>query len=190
MKNSPPRQRPTTAARLRIAWKEVDMFREMRRKKQALSFGECVAVLLHGTSGVLAVAGDDDYPYAVPLSYAYTDSKIYFHWATAGHKLEAIKRHSKVSFCVIDKDEVRPEEYTTYFRSVIAFGQARVLDDPEEKLRALEILAARYSPDQVEGRRREIDRLFQQVCMVELAVEHLTGKEAIELMKKRMRQTD
>ena len=159
------------------------MFREMRRKKQALSFGECVAVLLHGTSGVLAVAGDDDYPYAVPLSYVYSESKIFFHWANAGHKLDAIKRHSKVSFCVIDKDEVRPEEYTSYFRSVIAFGQARVLHDADEKRRALELLAPRYSPGQEEGRLREIDRLFQQVTMVELAVEHLTGKEAIELRK-------
>lgn len=68
------------------------MFREMRRKKQALSLEESIAVLNHGTSGVLAVSGDNDYPYAVPLSYAYHDGKIFFHCAKTGHKLDAVAR--------------------------------------------------------------------------------------------------
>ena len=108
------------------------MFREMRRKKQMLSLEECVAVLDNGTSGVLAVDGDNDYPYAVPLSYVYCDSKIFFHCARSGHKLDAIARNEKVSFCVIEADQVMPQEYTTYFRSVIVFGKARVLEDDME----------------------------------------------------------
>ena len=80
------------------------MFREMRRKKQLMSIEDAKAVLERGKSGVLAVAGDDDYPYAVPVSYIYYDSKIFFHCAKSGHKLDAIERQSKVSFCVIDKD--------------------------------------------------------------------------------------
>ena len=69
------------------------MFREMRRKKQALSNEENLAILMRGTSGVMAVSGDDDYPYAVPLSYVYHDSKIYFHCAASGHKLDAMRRN-------------------------------------------------------------------------------------------------
>ena len=68
------------------------MFREMRRKKQELSLEESIAVLMRGTSGVLAVQGDNGYPYAVPISYAYYDTHIYFHCAKAGHKLDAVKR--------------------------------------------------------------------------------------------------
>ena len=94
------------------------MFREMRRKKQILTEEEAAEVLNRGTSGVLALAGDDDYPYAVPISYVYSDSKIYFHGAKSGHKIDAIKNYEKASFCVIDKDDVIPEEYTTYFRGV------------------------------------------------------------------------
>ena len=71
------------------------MFREMRRKRQALSMEETAAILYRGTSGVLALSGDDGYPYAVPMSYVYTDGKIYFHCAKAGHKLDALKRHAK-----------------------------------------------------------------------------------------------
>lgn len=164
------------------------MFREIRRKKQALSTEEAIAVLHDGSSGVLAVSGDDDYPYAVPLSYAYHDATILFHCARSGHKLDAIARNPRASFCVIDRDDVVAQEYTTYFRSVIVFGQARVLDDEGEKRRALEILAEKYSPHQEEGRLREIDRLLNQVSVVELAIEHMTGKEAIELARAKHRQ--
>ena len=159
------------------------MFREMRRKRQALPIEESIAVLNRGTSGVLAVSGDDDYPYAVPLSYVFCGSRIYFHSARSGHKLDAIARNRKASFCVIDRDDVVPQENTTYFRSVIVFGKARVLDDEDEKRAALESLAARYSPDHEQGRLQEIEKQFRQVCLVELAIEHITGKEAIELIR-------
>lgn len=162
------------------------MFREMRRKRQALSLEENIQVLNRGTSGVLAVSGNDGYPYAVPLSYVYHDNKIFFHCAKTGHKLDAITGNEKVSFCVIDKDQVVPEEYTSYFRSVIVFGKARILEDEAEKRNALEILAARYSPDQEQGRLAEINKEFNHVCLIELAIEHMSGKEAIELAKKRL----
>lgn len=158
------------------------MFRKMRRNNQELSRKESIDVLLKGTSGVLAVQGDDEYPYAVPLSYVYHNSKIYFHCAKVGHKLDAIKKQSKVSFCVIDQDQVKPEEYTTYFRSVIVFGKAHILTE-DKKREALEILAEKYTPDDKDGRTKEIDMLFKAVCMVEIEIEHMTGKEAIELVK-------
>ena len=166
------------------------MFREMRRKKQALTLEENIQILNRGTSGVLAVSGDDDYPYAVPLSYVYHDNKIYFHCAKAGHKMDAIARNEKVSFCVIDKDQIVQEEYTSYFRSVIVFGKARVLENEEEKRKAIEILAARYSPDQEEVHRMQaIDNEFNIVRMIELTIDHISGKEAIELVKEKQLQT-
>jgi len=162
------------------------MFRKMRRIKQELSNEACIQVLNKGTSGVLAVYGENGYPYAVPLSYIYDNSKIYFHCALSGHKLDAIKSNSKVSFCVIDQDEIIPEEYTTYFRSVIAFGTAKILEDESEKRQALEILAAKYSPEQVQGRIDEINKAISRVCMIELSIDHMTGKEAIELVKQQV----
>jgi len=158
------------------------MFREMRRGRQALSPQECTAVLERGSSGVLAVSGDDGYPYAVPLSYVFYDGKIYFHCALTGHKLDAIRRCDKVSFCVIDQDIVVPEEYATRYRSVIAFGRARILPEAEKRS-SLEALAAKYSPDLPEGRAEEIERCWSQVCMVEITVEHLTGKVAKALVE-------
>ena len=161
------------------------MFREMRRKKQILSEGECIDVLQRGTSGVLAVSGDEGYPYAVPLSYAYHDSKIFFHCAKTGHKIDSIAGNEKASFCVIDKDSVVPEEYTSYFRSVIVFGKARIIEDEAQARNAIERLAKRYSPEQEQRRLKEIDRLMAQLCMIELDIEHMSGKEAIELVRQK-----
>ena len=162
------------------------MFRAMRRSRQAMPQEECAAVLERGSHGVLALAGDGDYPYAVPISYVYTNRKLYFHCAKSGHKLDAIRRDARASFCVIDRDVVVPEEYTTYFRSVIAFGTMRILDDDGEKRAAIEKLAAKYAPeDSVDNRARVIEREWDPLCMLEMTIDHLTGKEAIELVKSR-----
>ena len=165
------------------------MFSEMRRKRQALSGEECAAVLDRGTSGVLALYGEEGYPYAVPLSYAWDGEKLYFHCAKSGHKMDAVRRNSRASFCVIDQDQVVPEEYTSYFRSVIVFGTMRILEDDEEKRAAVEKIALKYAPDDsVENRESVIEREWKALGMLELTVDHMTGKEAIELVSAKDRQ--
>lgn len=162
------------------------MFPAMRRKKQLLSQEETAAVLARGSSGVLALAGEDGYPYAVPLSYVYDGGRLYFHCARSGHKLDAIRRCEKASFCVIDQDQIVPEEYTSYFRSVIAFGRVRILEDEGEKRAAIEKLALKYAPDStVEDRKRVIQKEWEPLCMLEMELDHVTGKEAIELVQDR-----
>jgi uncharacterized protein len=158
------------------------MFREMRRKGQQLSDAETIGILLSCTSGVLAVSGDDDYPYAVPLSFAYREGKLLLHCAYAGHKIESITKHNKVSFCVIERDQVVPEEFTTYYRSVIVFGRARILTEDSEKKDALAYLLAKYSPDHMAARLAGVERELPGVCVVEITVEHMTGKAADELI--------
>jgi uncharacterized protein len=161
------------------------MFRAMRRKGQVLPEAEAIALLESCTSGVLALHGDDDYPYAVPLSFAYEDGKIFFHSATAGHKLDALERSEKASFCAIAADDVVPSKFTTHFRSVIVFGKARVITDDDEKRHALMCLATKYSPEYLDAADSEIDGDWKRVCVIELAIEHMTGKSSIELVKKR-----
>ena len=159
------------------------MFREMRRIRQALSEEDCVSVLNRGTSGVLALSGDEGYPYAVPLSYVYHDGKLFFHSATAGHKLDAISADDKASFCVIDKDQIVPDEYTSYFCSVIVFGRVRIVEDEADKLHALTVLGRRYAPAHREIRcvPETADKL-RAVCVIELVIEHMSGKQATELV--------
>lgn len=160
------------------------MFREMRRQKQNLTEAETVEILRSCTSGVLAVAGDDGYPYAVPLSYAYKDGKLFFHFAKTGHKLDGILRSSKVSFCVIQTDAVVPEALTTHFRSAIVFGRARILTDDAEKQTALECLVEKYSPDFLPQGQKEIAQGWSRVCVAEIQIEHMTGKASVALINR------
>ena len=160
------------------------MFREMRRKRQQLTETECAEILKKKTFGVLAVSGDDGYPYSVPLSYVYDNGSVYFHCAKSGHKLDAIKACDKVSFCVVDQDLVVPTEYTTYFRSVITFGRASILVDENEIRSAIEKLAVKYySNDSKDNRDSAIEKEYKAMCMVKIHIEHMSGKEAIELIK-------
>ncbi|WP_088227108.1 pyridoxamine 5'-phosphate oxidase family protein [Desulfosporosinus sp. FKB] len=159
------------------------MFREMRRKKQLLPEEEAREIIKAQSSGVLAVTGDDGYPYTVPISYAYVDGKLYFHCAKEGHKIDAIKRDEKVSFCVINQDKVIQETFTTHFRSVVAFGRARILTEDSERRAALESLVKKYSPDYIQEGQREIEKDWGRVSLVEVKIEHMTGKSAIEIVK-------
>ena len=92
---------------------------------------------------LLYTSGDEAYPYGVPMSYGLEGNRLYFHCMPVGHKVDAMKRHDKVSFTVIETDQIVPEEYTTYFRSVIAFGKVTFIEEPDEKRRACLLYTSR-----------------------------------------------
>ncbi len=155
------------------------MFRKMIRSKQIIPEDNTVAVMIRNTNGVLACLGDDDYPYAVPLNYVYVDGKIYFHSAKAGHKIDAILKHPKVSFAVIDEDTIVSEEYTSYFRSAIAFGKARIVEG-DEWFTAFKVLVEKYSGDRPEDEKQSEIEGCTHSHIIAIDVEHMTGKVASE----------
>lgn len=160
-------------------------FREMRRKRQQLSDEESYAILQKATSGTLALLGDGGYPYAVPISYVFSEGKLYFHSALSGHKVDAIRSCDRASFCVVAQDDVKPAMYTTFFRSVIAFGRIHIVDDEAEKLAAARLLGNRYNPHQDEALQKELENGLARMLVIRLDIEHLTGKESIELVGQR-----
>ncbi len=160
------------------------MFGKMRRFKQQLDEAEVTRILKDNTSGVLALVDGNGYPYAVPLSYVYADGKIYFHSAKTGHKIDAVKNCKKASFCVIDKDDVQPEEYTTYYKSVIAFGSVEIVEDAEEALSAIKILGDKYYPSHDAELQNEIEKNKDLFAIIKFEIEHATGKQAVELLRK------
>lgn len=82
------------------------------------------------------------------------------------------------------KDDVKMKEYTTYYRSVIVFGKVFIIEDEDKKREAIEKLALKYYPnDNKENRNNIINKEYNAMCMIELDIEHITGKEAIELVK-------
>lgn len=157
------------------------MFREMRRIKQLMSKEDTTGVLERGTNGVMACLGDEDYPYAVPVSYVYYKDKIYMHSAKEGHKVDAIKKNPKVSFAVIDEDRIVSQEYTTYFRSAIAFGKARIVEG-QEWYDAFKALVEKYSGDLPEDDKHNKIKDCTRSLIIAIDIDHLTGKEAIEFV--------
>ena len=157
----------------------------MRRKRQQLSDEESYAILQKATSGTLALLGDGGYPYAVPISYVFSEGKLYFHSALSGHKVDAIRGCDRASFCVVAQDDVKPAMYTTFFRSVIAFGRIHIVDDEAEKLAAARLLGNRYNPHQDEALQKELENGLARMLVIRLDIEHLTGKESIELVGQR-----
>lgn len=156
------------------------MFRKMRRFKQQLTEKETIQILKKGKTGILGVIGDEGYPYTVPINYVYENNKIYIHCAKTGHKIDAIKNNNKVSFCVIEKDDVVKEKLTTYYKSVIVFGKARILETNSEIFRAAQSLGFKYSDDK-EHVQKEIKQELKALACVEIVIEHMTGKQSKDL---------
>ena len=151
------------------------MFRKMRRLGQQLSDEECIDILINEPRGVLAVLGDGDYPYAVPMSHVYVDGKIYFHGAKTGHKIDAIRRNPKVSYCVLDRGVKQENEWWYTFKSVIAFGKITTLTDREDKIDKLTHLGNKFFPTPKETE-DEINRLLDKTEVFEITIEHMVGK--------------
>lgn len=159
------------------------MTRSMRRFKQQLSAEEVERILQTGKYCVMAVSGDNVYPYAVPVNYVYDGTAIFIHSAAQGHKIDALRRNPKCTLCMVDKNDVIPEEFTSYFRSVIVFGKAYFVESTDEKIAALRQLCDKYSPGI--DPEAEIARFIKTVCIVRIDIDSVTGKEAIELTRAR-----
>lgn len=163
------------------------MFRPMRRIKQQIPESEAMDILRHSNTCTLALFGDDGYPYSLPINYVFVDGKIYFHGANEGHKYDAIDRNPKVSLSVIAQDEIYQQKYTNRYKSVIVFGTARLLTDRDAIYKACYDLAASTCPDAMEGIPAEIEDGIDDVAVVEITPQHITGKEGLELYKLRQK---
>ena len=151
------------------------MFRELTRKKQALSIEECKEILKQEVRGVLAVNGDDGYPYALTINFYYDEAnnKIYFHSGKHGHKIDAIKCSDKVSFCVYDKGYKREGHWSLNIKSVIIFGRIHVVDDWTDEL--MVEFCKRFTSD-MEYINNEIKNFKSNTAVLCLDIEHMTGK--------------
>lgn len=154
------------------------MFREMRLKDQQLSQQETEDILKNATNGTLAINGDGPYPYSVPISFVLVGNKIYFHGAIEGQKHDLIKKDGHVSMSVVALDDVQPAKFTTFYKSAIVYGKARILTDDADIQKAMEATVEKYSPGKLEGGRKFIAAQKRNLCVYELEIEHITGKRS------------
>lgn len=157
------------------------MFRELVRKNKKLSMEDCIQVLKTETRGVLSVNGDDGYPYGTPMNHFYNeeDGKIYFHCGNMGHRLDALKKDDKVSFCAYDKGCARPGEWALQVRSVIVFGRVRIVDDLSRITDITTKLSYKFTQDTAYIQ-EEIAKHAHRTLLLELTPEHICGKAVEE----------
>lgn len=161
------------------------MEHRMRRFKQQLPADEARQIMHDATGAVLSLPGDDGYPYGVPLSFVYDEdsASVYFHSATKGHKIDCIGQGCKCSLCIIAQDNIVPEKFTTYFKSVICFGTIVPVTDPDEIIKGLKLLGNKYSPGIDSD--AEINGSLSRITVLRMDIDRMTGKESIELTAAR-----
>lgn len=157
------------------------MFRELIRKNKKISMEECVRILKTEKRGVLSVNGDNGYPYGMPMNHYYNeeDGKIYFHCGNVGHRLDALKRDGKVSFCVYDTGFCNPGEWALNIKSVIVFGTMRITDDLDRIVDITTKLSYKFTQDE-EYIKEEIRNHAHRTLLLELTPEHICGKSVQE----------
>ena len=153
------------------------MFREMRRKNQALSEEDCIRILTEEPRGVLSVNGDDGYPYGTPIDHYYHagDGKIYFHSGMIGHRVDAMKADPKASYCVYNEGFRREGDWALNISSVIVFGRLEIVEDKELAMQMVRRLCDKFTDDE-EYIEREIRQAGPHTLIFALVPEHMTGK--------------
>lgn len=153
------------------------MFRPMIRFKQQIPNDECIEILKNEPRGVLSLAGDDGYPYGIPITHYYDEEsgKIYFHGSRKGHKIDAINRNDKVSFCVYDEGYRKDGEWALNIKSVIVFGKIKMIDDYDKKCEICKKLCHKFTNDE-EYIEKEISLYAKKALVLEITPEHITGK--------------
>ena len=157
------------------------MFRPIRKKKNALETNAAEALLQQSRRGVLAVNGDDGYPYAIPINYVYDreSQKIYFHGARAGHKIDALRACDKVCFTVYGNETIKEEPWAPFMQSTVVFGRCHLVRDEVRALALLKQFAMKYYPSE-QLADEEIARAGKAAQVFEIEIEHLSGKEVQE----------
>lgn len=153
------------------------MFRELRRIKQKIEISECIELLKKTKRATLAVSGDDDYPYSLPINYFYDEinNVIYFHSAKEGHKIDSIKKNKKVSLSIIGDEYKDDGGYFYYVKSVIIFGKAEIVIDEEEKYNYLKTFGMKYFPSK-EYTVNELKKNMDRALLIKINIEHISGK--------------
>jgi hypothetical protein len=152
---------------------------EMRRRDREIKERESMESIIRRASVCRMGLSEDNMPYVVPLNFGYKDNFLYFHSAKEGKKIDMIRKNNHVCFEVdIEHKLVQGEDpcdWSMKYRSVIGFGRASLVEDQEEKRRALDIISEHYAGKQsFEYLQKSVDNL----AIIKVTIESMTGKKS------------
>ena len=157
------------------------MFRSIRRKDREIPESAAKQLLREARRGILAVNGEDGYPYCIPINYFYDEAhrQIVFHSSRAGYKVECLSRSDKVCFTVYGNESIRKETWAPFLQSAVVFGHCRPVADKETAMSLLKQFAMKYYPEESIAD-RGIAKSGAAVQVYAISIEYLTGKEVQE----------
>lgn len=117
-------------------------------------------------------------PYVLPFCFGYDGEALYVHSATEGTKLDILAENNQVCFEMECDVEFRkaPEacRWGLKYRSVVGFGTADIISDPERKLKAFSTIMAHYSPEDYTFNPKAVER----TVIIRICIDSVTGKKS------------
>lgn len=115
-----------------------------------------------------------EFPYVLPLNFVWLDGRLYLHCGFTGRKLDLLRQDDRVGFAAALDVTIVREQSTTWYKSVSGCGHIRIVEDTEEKRRALDALSLRYA---ARCPRPAPDAMLRQVNVLCIEVAEISGKE-------------
>ncbi|CAG0971780.1 hypothetical protein METP3_01532 [Methanosarcinales archaeon] len=150
----------------------------MRRKDKEIKDTKEIESIINKSDICRIALSENNSPYIVPVCFGYKDNCLYIHSAPDGKKIDIINKNNNVCF-EFDTHEglissENPCEWDVKYCSVIGYGKAFFIDEPEEKIKALDFIAGHYSSDAFEYQTNSVDN----VTVIKIEIENLTGKKS------------
>ncbi|MDD1756781.1 MAG: pyridoxamine 5'-phosphate oxidase family protein [Methanomassiliicoccales archaeon] len=120
----------------------------MRRKEKEVHSREVMEKLLQTAQIIRIGLNDGGEPYIVPMLFGYQAGRIFLHSAKEGRKIDIIRKSSLVCFEVEEAGDVTEKEtpckWTLDYVSIVGWGEAHIIDDPEEMRLGLDAIMSHY----------------------------------------------
>ena len=150
----------------------------MRRKEKEITDKSEIESIIRKSLVCRLGLADAGRPYIVPLCFGYKNNCLYFHSAKEGRKIDILKRNNEVCFEFDDDLQVQVGkaacDWGMQYRSVIGYGRASIIEDPEEKHRALDVIMAQYG----DGPFEYSEKAFKKTLVIKVEIETMTGKKS------------
>ena len=150
--------------------------RSIRRKDRELPGELALAVVDICVYSVMATVNPDGSPYCIPLSMAREGEWLYFHSAKEGHKIDNLKKDSRVCISCVGEVKAVPGNFSLYYESAVINGRALEIDNREEKIRALRLISRRYTPDNMAAFDEAIEKSLETTGVWKVHIDEISGK--------------
>lgn len=149
----------------------------VRRQNRLLNDQQAKELLKYGEYGVISLSDTDNNAYGIPISFVWNKiNAIYLHCAPEGKKLNCIKHNNNVSFCVVGKTDVIPNQFTTEYQSIILQCTAHINLSKDERMNALSLILDKYSPNDRTVGMKYAEKSVHRTEIIRLDIHSFSGK--------------